>query len=535
MSWPIRFVPGSKPGIKRKAPQEKNTVIDKKKYEENRVREFKEEWQRERDWLKYSVEKGMTCSICIEVGQTRSFPKSTFTSGSKNFRFSTVADHETSSVHLKSLEITKSRLAAENRETVAHKSVISMNNSVRNQIINKFRNIHALIKYNRPISDFIWLNKLDEAKGISHGNTYNNQKAATTFLENISACEKEKLEKMMDVVKFFSLTMDGSTDGSTTEQETIFIRFSVHGKITTRFLCIGEPESTSSLDLFKFVERMMNENGLNDHRHVQKFIGFGSDGASNMTGVKNGLVARLKEGHPELIGVHCIAHRLELAFRDVFKKDKMYTQLSTLLLGLFYFYKNSSKQRKSLRECIKVLDINGTLPHKINSTRWLPHMKRALENLFRTFPAFLSQLQNASHVNPKAEGLAKMLCNLQILAFASILEDIVKPLARLSLMFQRKDLTLADARDAISSTKDVLNLFELSKSQRTMQILETKQFLGYSLKGNGKMDMEKKASEIVGGIIKQMDLRYKDDNEELFSSTLIASFRNWPTVNESVD
>lgn len=196
---------------------------------------------------------------------------------------------------------------------------------------------------------------------------------------------------------------------------------------------------------------MIAENGLDNH--VQKLIGLVSDGASNMTGAKNGLVAKLKEVHPEQIGVHCIAHSLELAFRDVFKKDKMYSQLSTLLLGLFYFYKNSSKQRKCLRECIKVLGINGTVPHKINSTRWLPHMKRAMENLFRTFQAFLSQLQNASHVNPKAEGLARVLCNLQILAFASILEDIVKPLGRLSLMFQRKDLTLADAKDAIFATK----------------------------------------------------------------------------------
>lgn len=234
------------------------------------------------------------------MGRTRPFHTSTFTSGSKNYRFSTVSDHETSSVHVKSVEIIKSRKAAENRESVAHKSVISLNNSVRKQIEYKFRNIHALIKYNRPISDFVWLNKLDEAKGLYHGNTYNNQKAATTFLENISGCEKEKLEKMMGDVKFFSISMDGSTDVSTVEQETLFIRFSVNGRITTRFLCIGEPESTCSLDLFKFVQKMMAENGLDNH--VQKLIGLGSDGASNMTGAKNGLVAKLKEVHPELIG-----------------------------------------------------------------------------------------------------------------------------------------------------------------------------------------------------------------------------------------
>lgn len=94
-----------------------------------------------------------------------------------------------------------------------------------------------MIKKNRPISDFVWLNELDEAKGIVHGVTYNNQNAANGFLECISDAEKDHLSTLMENVKFFPLTMYGSTDDSTTEQETLFMRFCVMGKITTRFLC----------------------------------------------------------------------------------------------------------------------------------------------------------------------------------------------------------------------------------------------------------------------------------------------------------
>jgi hypothetical protein len=42
----------------------------------------------------------------------------------------------------------------------------------------------------------VWLNELDRAKGLHHSTTYNNERAAAIFLENISACEKEKLEKI---------------------------------------------------------------------------------------------------------------------------------------------------------------------------------------------------------------------------------------------------------------------------------------------------------------------------------------------------
>ena len=74
-----------------------------------------------------------------------------------------------------------------------------------------------------------------------------------------------------------------------TEQETIFIRNCVQG-----FVCIGEPKTTSSEDMFACV----NENYLTNHK--SKFVGFGCDGASNMMGCKTGLVTRLQECYPEV-------------------------------------------------------------------------------------------------------------------------------------------------------------------------------------------------------------------------------------------
>ena len=56
--------------------------------------------------------------------------------------------------------------------------------------------------------------------------------------------------------------MDGSTDDSVTEQKTIFIRNCVQRKMITRFVCIGEPQSTSSEDMFVFVNEKLNENYL---------------------------------------------------------------------------------------------------------------------------------------------------------------------------------------------------------------------------------------------------------------------------------
>ena len=99
-----------------------------------------------------------------------------------------------------------------------------------------------------------------------------------------------------------------------------FFRSSINGKIICKFICIGEPESTSSDDLYKFVNEQLENFGFKDH--MNKLIGFGSDGASNMTGQKRGMVTHMKNDHPDMIGIHCPAHRLELAFKDVIKGEK---------------------------------------------------------------------------------------------------------------------------------------------------------------------------------------------------------------------
>lgn len=76
---------------------------------------------------------------------------------------------------------------------------------------------------------------------------------------------------------------------------------------------------------------------------MNKFVGFGSDGVVNMMGKKIGLIILMRNDYFEIIGVYCLVYRLELVFKDVFKSDKLYTQLIILLFGFYYFYKNSSK------------------------------------------------------------------------------------------------------------------------------------------------------------------------------------------------
>jgi hypothetical protein len=84
-------------------------------------------------------------------------------------------------------------------------------------------------------------------------------------LESIANVERNKLKDLLPKVIFFSITMDGRTDDASIEQESLFFRFCINGKIISKFICIREPESTSSDDLYKFVNEELENFGFKDH------------------------------------------------------------------------------------------------------------------------------------------------------------------------------------------------------------------------------------------------------------------------------
>ena len=81
----------------------------------------------------------------------------------------------------------------------------------------------------------------------------------------------------------------------------------------------------------------------------KKFVAIATDGASVMTGQIAGVVALPKGSQPSLVGIHCFAHRLELACRDVMKSHPSYQELEKFLLDIYLFYHN---------RCVKIDAMN---------------------------------------------------------------------------------------------------------------------------------------------------------------------------------
>ena len=107
-SCPIKFHTAAKLGVKRKSDNDAQNK-NNEKYEANRKRLFLSSRATERHWLQNDDEKGMTCKICVEhyrdtLNLQRSSKKHLFIADSKNYKISTVSDHEKSCVILMQLE-----------------------------------------------------------------------------------------------------------------------------------------------------------------------------------------------------------------------------------------------------------------------------------------------------------------------------------------------------------------------------------------------------------------------------------------------
>lgn len=225
------------------------------------------------------------------------------------------------------------------------------------------------------------------------------------------------------------------------------------------FVGITSVEKADAAGIVSAIDGVFKKLDVSDYK--QKLVGFGSDGASVNTGKKNGVIAQLKKQQPVLVGIHCHAHRLELAYKDALKKQSQHAKAEELLSSLYYFYRNSPLNRADLKRSYSVLELPTAIPTRIGGTRWLPHWLRALENMWKGYPAIVRYETGTSQTRKnealgKARGILKLLLDYDLLAYAQFLTDVISTLSRLSLMLQNRHCLVSEIYHHFLATIDVL-------------------------------------------------------------------------------
>lgn len=124
-----------------------------------------------------------------------------------------------------------------------------------------------------------------------------------------------------------------------------------------------------------------------------KLIACATDGAAVMTGEKTGVVTRLRGEKGYILGVHCMAHRQELAYCDAIKVCPMYSKAEDLLSGLYTFYHTSPLNRANLMKSFQIRGQKPLMPTRIGGTRWVGHLHRAIDHFLRGYGVIVLHLE----------------------------------------------------------------------------------------------------------------------------------------------
>lgn len=116
---------------------------------------------------------------------------------------------------------------------------------------------------------------------------------------------------------WFSLIADEATDISHNEQLSLSIRWvDSHYVIHEDTLGLSQLENTKAKTLYSIIKDILIRCSL----PIAQCRGQAYDGASNMSGIRNGVQALIKKEADQALYVHCFAHSLNLCVQEVSKK-----------------------------------------------------------------------------------------------------------------------------------------------------------------------------------------------------------------------
>lgn len=322
-----------------------------------------------------------------------------------------------------------------------------------------FNTAYVVAKENYAFEDFPMLCALQKKNGIKLNDTYLNGKAAKQFVGYIAESLRAEIKNELKDAKFFTLIADGSTDKSSMPSEIIYLNYLHGGETKCSFInlvaCKDETAPGIKKTIVSTLDAFVPE-------WKQKLTAVSFDGASVNMGPINGVSTQLKDDCPGLIAVQCIAHKLELAVSDAFKKVKYIDTLEDMLKGIYSFYHRSTKRIKELDDLGDLMETK-ILRHKaLHGIRWLRSKNRAAVAIINNMPCLIMHLEDIASsdmdkkLSSRAKGYLKTLKSERFVKFILLFQDITTILSSLSELFQRRYLTAAKIKFSLKSTNEKL-------------------------------------------------------------------------------
>ena len=298
-------------------------------------RSFCPTWKDKFLWLEYDGE-AMFCTYCKATKKS-----SSYTTGCHNFRVTDVQKHARSKDHRAATESYAMKLSGATVSAGFYRITTEREEAVIAAMMNIYwlaKEDIASLKYN-SLNSLLKLQGCDKIANLYVGENakYTSPDVVKEMQGVLSKCIKQDIYDELHKSQYFGLMIDESTDISTTKALMVHAHFLDNGTKKTRFLAYVMLTECDAVSIEESLAHVVKDYDLT----YNNCYGFGSDGASVMTGRQNGVAALLKQRNPYLISLHCAAHKLALASSQSAEKVAAIAQYQKSLSTIYSYFSNS--------------------------------------------------------------------------------------------------------------------------------------------------------------------------------------------------
>ncbi|CAI7786617.1 unnamed protein product [Closterium sp. NIES-53] len=274
-------------------------------------RNYITKWLPQFDWL--LLDKGddglpcLRCSVCSEHGPDNArYGRNG--SGGRDLQPASMRAHQASSRHHDCIDRQKGLLD----KLAAQKKIDDYKRADPEgaRVTRLMRSIQFVCDEDAPIAMFPRLVDFLANEGVSDipQQTYGVYITQYGFTEMVKAmCMYQQQQQLMYIhaSPWIGISCDESTDRSRGKHLVVFATFMKERAVVTEFLALLTIHKCDAGSLFAVLLSHLDNIGID----LQRIVAVSTDGAGVMIGSQSGLVVRLRQRVPHLVGTHCIAHR----------------------------------------------------------------------------------------------------------------------------------------------------------------------------------------------------------------------------------
>ncbi|XP_033742471.1 transmembrane protein C17orf113-like [Pecten maximus] len=403
---------------------------------------FQDKWKSLHSWLKHDEKENvMWCSLCRDCSFSNAMAV-----GTNNFKTTTIQRHLESADHKRAIfaPLGRQQLDA---------AVSSVDTKEEKGIVNCLKVVYWMAKESVPLSKYTSLMNLLKELNTPNldslnvcNSTYCSYNTACDLLESISSTIDKDVTKQMKASPVLTIMTDESTDIAVHHKLCVTARIvqPLTMKPSTLFLTDMRIESATGRGIFEEIKKHLQGRNI----AIKDVTGLGTDGATVTTGRKEGLTGQFLKENPHIINTHCSAHRIALCSEQAAEDIPAMKYYQGILESIFYYFKKSPKRNDDVATVQKLLDDPVLKYREVHQVRWLSFYQ-ALDAVYRTFDSLISFF--STQTDPKAIGIKKKIGQDFFILQTYAMMDILQPIMRLNLFFQKKDVDIGLVQSSVDA------------------------------------------------------------------------------------